>query len=116
MSHQVRVNAGYHSVTLPNGKIYTGPVDVVLSDDEFDQISSTAFDQILTDLGYLPDPAIDASFATDQELTDQVADVVRKPAAPTAIAGPTGGTTIDAEARASIDSILTVLRDRGVIA
>ena len=33
---------------------------------------------------------------------------------PTVIANPTGGATVDAEARAAIVSILTLLRDQGI--
>lgn len=112
MAHRVRVNSGYTQVALPNGEVYDGPAEVVLSDDEFNRIRPEVFGSVLTDLGSLPDPDLDAVFATDAE----VADVVRKPANPTTIASPTGGTTVDAEGRTTIDSILTVLRNAGLIA
>lgn len=38
------------------------------------------------------------------------------PTQPAAIANPTGGITVDAEARAAINAILTALRDYGLIA
>jgi hypothetical protein len=37
-------------------------------------------------------------------------------AQPAAIANPAGGTTVDAEARAAVNSILVALRDLGLIA
>jgi hypothetical protein len=70
LSRSVRVNAGKKSVTLPNGRTYDGQVDVTLSQADFDRISPTAFTggaPLLTDLGHIADPDIDADFLTPAE-------------------------------------------------
>lgn len=60
MSHSIRVNAGHLGVVLPNGRIYDGPVEVVLTDSEFDAIPHDAFATgVLADLAGVDDPIFD---------------------------------------------------------
>lgn len=51
MPRKIRVNAGQKAVSLPNGRIYDGPVEVVLTDDEFGDVKPSLFPTVLTDLG-----------------------------------------------------------------
>jgi hypothetical protein len=51
MAHIVRVNAGKKGISLPDGNVYDGQVDVTLTDAEYARIHSTLFPSILTDLG-----------------------------------------------------------------
>lgn len=74
MSHQVRVNTGHKGVSLPDGHIYDGQVTVTLTDAQYAQLSSTVFSSgVLTDLGAVVDPNIDADFATDAALSAETA-------------------------------------------
>lgn len=84
MSHKVRVNAGQVKIALPDKNVYDGQVDVTLTDEQYAKIRPALFPTVLTDLGALPDPAVDSSFATDAELAAGLAtkvDVVADPGA-----------------------------------
>src|SRR4051794_20122517 len=74
MSRRIRVNAGHKGITLPNGETYDGEVTVTLTDAQYEAISATAFSSnILTDLGAIADPDVDATFATDADVAAKVA-------------------------------------------
>lgn len=45
---QVIVNSGQEQVSLPNGRVYNGPVTVTLTDEQYDQIPTSAFDGVLS--------------------------------------------------------------------
>ena len=60
MAHRVRVNEGTKKIALPNHEVYDGPVEVVLTDDEFAQLRQALFTSgKLTDLGAVSDVSTD---------------------------------------------------------
>lgn len=76
MAHLIRVNAGQKNISLSNGKVYDGPVDVTLTDEQYDALRSTLFPSILTNLGPVADIALSdlpPEVATDAEVAAAVA-------------------------------------------
>jgi hypothetical protein len=71
VAHAVRVNSGWEQIALPDGRPYDGPVDVTLTDEEFSRIVAAAFDEILTDLGPVPD----ADSAMIEEITEDLTEI-----------------------------------------
>jgi hypothetical protein len=77
MSHSIRVPAGRKSITLPDGKMYDGQVDVVLTDAQYLALHPNAFTSgLLVDLGAVADPNLDSSFATDAQVAAAVAAAI----------------------------------------
>lgn len=78
MAHKVGVVDGVTSIVLPNGHIYDGPAEVVLTHREFLLLREGLFDDgILIDLGTIPDPGIDEDFVNHEELDQAMSGVVR---------------------------------------
>jgi hypothetical protein len=55
MSRKVQIAAGKHEVTLPNGEIYDEGAQVILTDEEWQRVVSTAIGDEVIDLGPISD-------------------------------------------------------------
>lgn len=76
MSRSIRVTAGHSGVSMPDGKIYDGEVDVVLTDAQYEALGPNVFTSgLLVDLGAVVDPDLDAVFATDAQAQPMDSDL-----------------------------------------
>lgn len=73
MARRVRIPSGVNQIALPDGRIYSGLTEVVLSDEHWAKVRSDLIDRgVVVDLGVEPDPSV----TSDAELQAHAEDVL----------------------------------------